>query len=81
MADRAAGFAIMIKKDGNIKLCTNVYQMNRSTVYEFESTKSMLCFPHLFESEDAAQRCAKSWQRAYPADASGWYVEIIEYEF
>lgn len=72
---------MMIRRDGTVGYCTEAWTDSRKRVcLEFKEARSAFCIPKLFGSQQEAEALFRGWQRSFPANATGWDVEITEFE-
>ena len=69
-----------VEKDGAKYFVTTAYTVGERTVFTMRPTKDPMALPHLFASKEEAMEAFKEWQRSFPADATGWKGEAVEYE-
>ena len=67
-------------KDGHVRYCTNAWTEGGKTRLSFRDGRSPLCIPLLFDTEEEAKNWVRRWQRSFPADSTGWGVEVSSFE-
>lgn len=70
-------YVIMAKKDGVVAYGMEPWVDGRHRWnIEFRTAESRLCLPWQYDSRRQAEDIARAWQKAFPADAEGWTLEI-----